>query len=525
MKKIHYLSVYALLLSTSAWTMSFKSNIQPLKLPLILSTEQPPSIKYTAPGKVNVTALRMCGDGDVAHFQNEHPDFDFVAHDLKKLDVVMGYWIVEENSSDILPSSSNFYPVVYQKINIAEKAAERVPEGKFFPITQDPISATSNGLDIMKSEMINLYGAAKQAYKADKTYRVMAGTFACVDPDESTELTENGSGTFTPSPVQTMHSLAQIPDEVNSAFNTMNLEKIVDDNKKIAIEAKAPNQRKLYQNGTNPEPYKYTLGSNGVSLNAQLLDIGEKILQTALPEGDLAAYKAALEDVSYKSSLNGMTGNELSFCNSVGATSDKDNKRFNFELFPMNLSCKHLYGEGNALTNAYNALFNPGSKPDEGQFKNLKKALAKRFYIAAALEAAQKDHSDNGKVVHAGCFKKTNQKLIGRLVGSYPLKFVVDNGKYALKPNANNHIHPESLFAISDYTRYFAHDVLAIWGQVTPGQGSSDSSQLKNDYGIKLPLNNPTELLSKPVDTSSFGSPININFKVRSVGGSCTIYC
>lgn len=524
MRKIHYLSVYALLLSTGAWSMSFKSNIQPLKLPLILSTEQPPSIKYTAPGKVNVTALRMCGDGDVAHFQSEHPDFDFVSHDLKKLDVVMGYWIVEDSSSDILPSSSNFYPVVYQKIDIAEKTADLNPEGKFFPITQDPISATSNGLDIMKSEMINLYGAAKQAYKADKVYRVMAGTFACVDPDESSELTVDGGGSFTPSPVQTMHSLSQIPEIVNDAFNTMNLDKIVDDNKKISIETKAPNQRKLYQNGATPEPYKYTLGDSGVSLNTQLLDLGEKILKADLPAGDLAAYKTAMEALPFSSALSGISGNDFSYCNSVGASANKDVKRFNFELFPMNLSCKHLYG-GGALVSAYNALFNPGSKPDEGQFKNLKKDLAKRFYTAAALEAAQKDHSDNGKVVHSGCFKKTNQKLIGRLVGSYPLKFVVDGGKYALKPNTNNHIHPESLFAISDYTNYFAHEVLAIWGQVTPGQGSTDATTIKNSNGIKLPLNNNTELLSKPVDTSSFGSPININFKVRSVGGSCTIYC
>lgn len=64
--------------SLSASAMSFKAQIQPLKLPLMISTSQPPKVKFTPPGEISVGLMRMCGDGDVAHFEQEHPDFNFV---------------------------------------------------------------------------------------------------------------------------------------------------------------------------------------------------------------------------------------------------------------------------------------------------------------------------------------------------------------------------------------------------------------------------------------------------------------
>jgi hypothetical protein len=521
--KLRYLTLSAILLSGSAYSMRFSATINRLKLPLVISTEQPPQIKYVPPGNLNVTAHRMCGDGDVAHFASVHPEFDFVPSDQAQLDVMIGYWVVEDGAIDISPSATNWYPMAYKKINIASSQANMDQNGgRFLPFTHAPIGAGVNGMLVARSELVNLYNVAKESFNVTKNYRVFAAALACVDPNESGEIVAEGSGTYTPSPVDTIGSLSGISAAAESVMSSSApLNQILNTNKKIKIDGKT---------ATSPQPYAYSFGNQGADLPLKLYSLFEAIMNTSYPAtaANVDEYKAALDGSNYKTTVSAHTGDKINFCNDVGADSSKTAKHYDFEPFPLNMTCKYLYN-GSDLQNAYTALFAPIEKPSLVEFENAQRNLAKRFLVAAGYEAAQKHLHKNAKVIRTGCFKKTGngQNLIGRVVASYPFKFVVENGRFTLKANQHNHIHPENLFAISDFNNYFSHEILAIWGQVTPSQGSSDPNQLKNN-GIYLPLSNPAQLDMYPVDNTSFSNvPLNINFKVRSVGGSCsgTIFC
>lgn len=526
--KLQFLTLSTLLLSTSAYSMRFSATINKLKLPVLMSTEQPPQIKYLAPGNINVTAKRMCGDGDVSQFSSSNPKFDFVPSEEAKLDVIVGYWIVEEGSLDINPNNSNWYPIAYKPVDIASSDSNLNQNGgRFLPFNHAPIGANVNGLTIIRSELVNLYKIAKESFQSSKNYRVYASALACVTPDESSEMVPEGTGSYAPSPVETINSLSSITNAAESALSGSVINVIINNNKKIKIDPKTATV--ATSDPANPKPYSFSFGNQGIDLeSSNLYTLFKSIMNTEYPEAakDVDEYKTALANI--KSSISGYTNDKIKFCNDVGAVSNKTAKTYTYEPFPMNLTCKNLYSDS-ALDIAYKALFQPAEKPSVEEFLVVKKNLAKRFLVAAGYEVSQKHLADK-PVIRTGCFKKAGQNLIGRIVASYPFKFQFDsvNKRYALKTNPNNHLHPEYLFAISDYYRYFANDVLAIWGQVQQAQGTTNISDIQSQNSIALPLSNRDELEAKPVDNTSFGGvPLNINFKVRSVGGNCngTIYC
>lgn len=234
-----------------------------------------------------------------------------------------------------------------------------------------------------------------------------------------------------------------------------------------------------------------------------------------------------MSEESWFSDLSGYTGSDkIAFCNEVGATSNKTTKVYsNLEAFSVNLTCKNLYGN-NALDSSYKDLATPASKPSAADFINLKKNLAKRLFLAASFEAAQSTLDASAVVARSGCFKKSGQNMIGRVMASYPFSFNYNSTthKTLIFAHQGNHLHPESLFALSDFNRYFTSDATAIWGQVVPAQAEDKMTELRSKH-IEMKLNDKADLSNKKLEDATFNAPININFKVRSVGGSCTIYC
>lgn len=536
MRKFNYLSLSVLLVSSPAWSMKFSAPLNQLKLPVMLSTEQPPAIKYTPAGEIAVSALRMCGDGDVEHFASANTTFDFMPHDVHDLDVVLGYWVVEEGSTGnaLVPTQNNWFPVAYKKVPIAEKTGDLAYEGRFLPITHAKIGASANVMKLMKFDLMNLHTLAKNSFESNKNYRIYAGAFACNQPDGADDLVSESSSDYKykASPVESLRSLeVGLPAAVDSMFGGSMIIMDLLDNKKLKIDLKSSVASRNVPSAT-PSPYEYDFAKHsGLDIEdkaPQLYDIYEKIMKTHYPVAatDVDSYKTAIAGANWHSAVSGYTASDkIAYCNSVGAASNKDAKVYpNLEAFSLNLTCKNLYN-GGALDTAFREIAQPSSKPTPSEFINLKKALAKRYFLAASFVTAQKKMDDTAVNVRSGCFKKPGQaNLIGRLIAAYPFNFVVEDEKYVIKANTNNHLHPESLFALSDFTRYFASDATAIWGQVVPGQADAQVNELQSK-SILLKLNDKTDLMKNRVEDSSFNNPININFKVRSVGGSCTIYC
>lgn len=533
MCKFNYLSLSVLLVSAPVWSMKFSAPLNQLKLPVMLSTEQPPAIKYTPPGEIAVSALRMCGDGDVAHFAGEHGDFEFMPHEVKKFDVVLGYWVVEEGASGdaLAPNASNWHPIAYKKVDIAEKPAELTYEGNFLPMTHAPIAGTVNVMNLMKFDLMNLHNLAVSSFESTKSYRVYAGAFGCHEPDGASELVDASSSSYQykPSSVETLRSLeAGLPAAVENKFAGSMIIADLLGNNKLKIDLKSNVAARMVPSKT-PSPYDFTYENSGIDVEAKankLYGIYKNIMETEFPVApDVDSYKTEIASKGWFTDVSGYTAaDKIAFCNGVGATSNKTEKVYpNLEAFSVNLTCKNLYG-GSALDTAFRDLATPTTTPSVLGFTNLKKALAKRFFLAASFEAAQSTLDSTAVVARSGCFKKSGQKMIGRVMASYPFRFNHSAGKYVIQAHQGNHLHPESLFALSDFNRYFTSDATAIWGQVVPAQADLQMSELRSKH-IQMKLNDKSDLIDKKLEDATFNAPININFKVRSVGGSCTIYC
>ena len=500
MRNLHKLSILAVLVSSPVWSMSFTSTMKTFQPPVTLGVEQPPAIQFTAPGKIGVSATPYCGDGDVVHFAGEHPSFEFLPSTGTSMDAIAGYWIVDDGATGdaLLPKSANWYPIAYQKIPLSGSGTS---VGKFLSISQNPVGTNSNVMDLISTDLRLLHSTAKDSFESNKNYKVFAAILSCASPDGAANLITDGSGTYEATPIELVHSLNEIKSVVNTAFNTTNFATILG-NTKVKIDLKAAANRNL---GTNsPKPYDFILGSNGEPISGSLYDTYKNILEATYPAQDsdptVEEHTAIMQGLSWRALLqSGMSGDKIAYCNAQGAKSDKNAKTYlAYEPFPLNLSCKNLFS-GSELSDSYKALFNPPAIPSEDDFKTAQKALAKRFFMAAVYQTAQNYFNTKPSVAKTGCFKKSAQPhLIHRIVASYPLNFAIgSNGKYVISGNASNHLHPESLFAISDYSRYFSNETLAIWGQTAPSQNTGDVRTRAFD----LPLGNKTLLNQNKVDT------------------------
>jgi hypothetical protein len=500
-----------------------------------MAVEQPPAIKFTTAGAIAVNATSYCGDGDVVSFAGSNPSFDFIPNSSTTMDAIAGYWIVEEGATGnaLLPTSTNWQPIAYKKIPLTGTGSS---DGHFFSISQNVVPTNKNVMKLISSDLINLYSAAKESFESKKKFKVFTAILSCVNPDGAENLITDGSGTYEATPIELVHSLKEINSEVNEAFDTTNLSTIKN-NKKVKIDFKAATDRNL-GNENSPKPYDFSLGNQGEPISGPLYDTYENILDASFPTLDDTPspeeYTTEMVALGWHNGLKtGMAGDKIDYCNAQGANSDKDAKKYpKFEPFPLNLSCKNLFTEGSnttALVDSYNALFNPAVVPSEDDFKTAKKALAKRFFMAAVYQTAQVYFNTKDTVAKSGCFQKPGQPhLINRIVASYPLNYAVGSaGNYVISGNLANHLHPEWLFAISDKNNYFANDAKAIWGQTVGGQNIGDV----RTRSINLPLNDP-QLLTNPVTPATFGgAAININFKARhkdegeEVAGVCIVYC
>jgi hypothetical protein len=511
-KSLFGLSLLAI--TSAGHTMSFNTPISKLNLPVMLSTEPPPPVKYFPPSTINVSAVRTCGDGDVVHFAGNHPNFEYVPSDATQFDVIMGYWIVEENATNIMPTEGNWFPIAYKKVPIATSESNRIYEGHFHPINHASTPNTTNVMTLIRSELLHLYQLSTQSFERSKNYRVFSAAFGCANPDGAEDLDQGKA--FAPSPVQILRSLEKLKVEVED-FNLDNI-----NSNKIKITTKLAQDSQLFGGPTTqPSPFSFELSSSGdVELSGAAYEMFKAILGASYPAGQ--DYQGEMNQLSFKDRLDNFIGTDkIDYCNAMGLKSHKTLKSYdNLEAFPMNLSCKNLF-QGNSLLEKYNALFS-ATRPDTlDKFNTAKKDLARLFLTAAAFTAVQNELNKTSRST-AGCHPKINngQNYVERL-NSFPFKLSKPNGSPIYKFEASGPVqHPEYLFAINQYTRYYSHPVLGIWGQVTNVLQAPTSPQVYRDGQSMLLPNTPAPVDELTLESFS-GSPININFKTRSVGGGC----
>lgn len=190
----------------SAWGLSFKATMQPLKLPLTLALSLPAEQPETTPGEMTVGLQRMCGDGDVAHLAKENPTLEFVPQSTSSIDVIAGYWIVEGDHSpsvDYVPTPTNFMPVAYIKgAPIGNNPASLAISTEFLPINHS-LTAGRNGLDILASEIVGVYKNGKRSYASNKSFRLLSGVFTCLNVDDASALVRLGSANYDYQPTPT----------------------------------------------------------------------------------------------------------------------------------------------------------------------------------------------------------------------------------------------------------------------------------------------------------------------------------
>jgi hypothetical protein len=510
-----------LVLASTGHAMSFNTPISKLNLPVMLSAEPPPPIKYFPPSTINVSAVRTCGDGDVARFATNHPNFEYLPAEVNEFDVIMGYWIVEDGGN-VMPNQQNWFPIAYQKVPIATSNAGRTYVGNFLPINHADIDDNLNVMKLLKPELLNLYKLSRESFESSKTYRVFSAAFGCYQPDGAGDLIKksDSSYNFAPSPVEVVHSLKAIKNEVDS----YNLGSNPEDLKiKISLNSQA-NSNSLSLVGS-PTPFKYDLSNtSGENLSGAAYDMFKKILAVPYPV-DSADYNSIMSGLDFRADLASfLSMDKIAYCkDKMGLKSDKNSKSFDkFEPFPMNLSCKYLF-QDNLLADKYAALFSPSAKPNEDGFKKAKKDLAKLFLTAAAFEAAQNYHQSNTTVSRAGCFPKANGQIFVERLNSFPLKFSKPTGSTIYKFQATGSVqHPEYLFAIRQYTSYYSNPILGIWGQVVDVlQVPLDANIVRSGQSMKLPPSGADPALDELKDESFSGSAINIDFMTRTVGGNC----
>lgn len=537
--------------SLAASAMSFKAQIQPLKLPLMISTSQPPKVKFTPPGEIAIGLMRMCGDGDVANFEDENPQFNFVPQSVNEMHVMIGYWVVPTDATNFVPTPANFYPIGYRKNPIAEDENSIQYQGKFLPMNKS-FSPGPNGLNLLATEILNLQKIAKESYGSDKDFRIFAGASTCINPSNASTLVDAPTGGFSdsdykPSPVEILHTLTTTSNgHLYSVAETAAAE-LGDSNfnpnsfknqfKKVKA-SKGGVSQSIYTGNTsyyapvNNKPYSYEIGNGqGTEIKDSIMNLVIEIANLQPPT--LTATSDADKLVEYTNTMKALTiYNKIS---SIDSFSDCKNDvnlnlnldgvagKYNWEPFPMNLSCKYLLN-GNELANKVKALFEPTSLPDAGAFKNLQVDIAKRFFIGGVYEAAQAELQASVVIERPNCFNTSGvQKVIHRLVGSYPFEFkrILSTKTYQINASPHNHVHPEPLFALVDYTRYFNEDVWGVWGQVLPAGQTVDPAA----WGMTFPIKTQDWNDHKIEDSTFNGVPINIKFNIRSVGGTCPMYC
>ncbi|RYZ95045.1 MAG: hypothetical protein EOP11_25540, partial [Proteobacteria bacterium] len=293
------------------------------------------SIYYPEPGKINISAVQYCGDGDVATFAQQHPNWQH--QESSSMPVVLGYWVVPEGES-ALPTAANYFALGTTNVPVGGSYIST-----FNPANSDPTDA-SKKMEMYKSAMDSIkavaatksYAMGTGAGSGDK-FKMFLGAMMC--------KTIKDQGKYDVMPAVASGTMA------NDVYNILETAATSAAGKSSWSSIKGDMRAKLSVRAGGG--FSAEADTGPVDLDGPIADLAERVhdfdlpsVDTSLPIDDqLKNFQKAFADASFADKLrrlgDGLDSSEK--CSSVGnGVSAKE--KFSWELYPLQLTCKALNG-------------------------------------------------------------------------------------------------------------------------------------------------------------------------------------
>lgn len=489
------------------------------------------SISYLTRGSSVITAKRMCGDGDVAHYSQTYPEINFIPKDMEKLPVVVGLWIDDNGSNsdndNKLLTNDNFMALGYGSYDISGSHTISDASRRIYR----PNKPQDSGASIEKVINENLRSIVRFAkdsrLSGDRYVHVHLGLFACSEYYGANLTDETAaSGINLPSSIEIARSFyyGDVFSKVaNIDFST--LDYTLAKNFKIsysAVDVEDLNEKPLSIVFGNDASYLTALGTEvTMSSSNPFVQIADNIMNnwTRPTDTNIADYQASLSgmsDFAEIESLKNAISSPSDRCDSVSSSysnilshGDDSSDGVFWEKIPMNYGCR-IFAEANPASQ-FSAIYDSIATNDI-EFNARKVELAKVFLKAAAYyeaqEAVKTQYAASKETITC---KDPSKSILESVVASIPVKLTVDSNKVYLEI-VGRMKHPESLYAIVDYTEYHNDEFYPMF-EMTGSRGIESGINLKvGDSPIIVP-------------TDAIQDSLKFEINSRSIGCSENIYC
>jgi hypothetical protein len=381
---------------------------------------------YPEVGSVAISTIQYCGDADVALLSMASPKLEFVTH--KNVSFVMGYWAAPAGSSNPIPTESNWFPLATGVLTSNNGRTETLNEIGRQGESRNILAMVNESLaSLSTSAGFHMTAATPQKY--DLYY----GVLMCKN-------IMNPSSTSQPFPK---------PHAVTSSLQNAALS-VIDS---ALTSATAITSVEKFAVATDADGVKLTVGSGGESIaNDYFYKLAQAV--AALP------FPASATDVtSYQQALAGDVWNKLAglhsqfyskaTCSRNDITGIEPTTKFDWELYPMQLTCLALSGmDGRNLDNIIKGFLMPAELPTAAQFQAAQLEVAKVLTRAALMQQSQIALNKTYKRPKDNCVAD-NEIYLNKLLGSHPINVA------SMKTSHSAFMrHPEPMFAMGQFLTY-----------------------------------------------------------------------
>ena len=483
------------------------------------------AVTYPVPGQILLSFQLMQGDYDVSHFSQQHPSMVFANGD--HLTLVLGYWIhtYSSSSNNLAPTTDTWIPLGYGRVPNPQNGGV----SNIFRKINNTGTTTYDGYTLMKESIDDLISTIKQSFvlpgQTSPQFQLHYGIMV------SSDLADT-KGT------QPSQNYASSTD-IARAYSSL-VADIISSNRTIKGKSLAnlgSDQATIDKNLADLQKFSVTHTDTGLSVafsSSGSLSISDDPLFLIAKDLLRSSSFESISD-STKSSLmkiyNRLKGSESSGCSNLLSdfSGYSTTTKFWWEPFPMNLTCKTIYGGGEFVT-AYDTFksdsesaaastptpdpsVSPSPSPSPSSSSSVSIDLTSRNNLAALLLGAaiiQKAQSglSNSNRPTANVFGSS--PYINKVLASTTIPIRLDSNKVKTYQPMQS-VHPESFFAIRDYPPYFTG---SLGDRNTTWMNRGDINNPDFTFSVGDPAINR-------ISTTDFTStPLNLTFRLRSLNSS-----
>lgn len=442
---------------------------------------------YPKKGSIKLTTEQYCGDGDVAHYAQTHPSWSQVT--TGNVQMVLGYWVGGGNETSSLPTADNWIPLGKTSLDSNYANTERMTV----------ISKANDQLSIMAltsrsvNSLIHSAGYRMPASPGEEKYHVYYGVMMCKEI-----LAPNNFGSRQPTVNEVQKALVQdIPGDISDALvNQKDLDKI-----------------ETFSIYSTNDTVRVRLGkSESHSLKTDFFfKLAEKVALIDQPSSN--ALDKYLEDMGNlaPSELNTLyqqfpVATRCISSQITGVVSPHANRKFWWEAYPMQLTCKSIGGSsGTEFKQAVTRLFAPTEVPKQNDFLDARDQVVAILYRTAVIQQVQEKMQTELVNLRPKdrCFDPS-MDYVDKVMGS-----LLINVGGAQQSNTLTMVHPEPYFAIG--------------GDAPYRDSNGNHYTIFNASSGVLPLTLERGGATPALDLNS--KSFLLNFKVRGVGCAQNPYC